>query len=386
MSKLGLKYFSPGNPGIPAVNGGKWNIATNYNVDFTKILQEVGIKKNDFLSVCLFLRFSSEGLFVCAAKRREVSPEYRSSFEALWIFVPIAIEIPPDILSTCVEELPLVFDHPEAFESPEAFIDIVPEIFHKDFPDKESQEEKKEEDNPRLSEALSQFISEGNPIEFKNDNLKEMKGSRVGYLALEDDEELQLVLSGGFKKQYRHFGLILLTDNPVKVESSLPGIFLPELLMLRQKRLEEDNIEGVENSEDESQETVEEITEATGEKSEDPVTKENIDTPDDSQTHLEEGENLTNDSRETSEIDLEDPDSGAVVKDDQNSASDQNLAIDQIGTPEDIEDSNTLVTPEESDKKNFLSRYNIARIDRFSFLLGFATATIIFIFIYLMIL
>ncbi|MDE6682784.1 MAG: hypothetical protein K2J87_05105, partial [Muribaculaceae bacterium] len=86
MSKIGVKYISPVGLSFPAVNGGKWNLASNFRGDFCRILSESGVGKTDYHTVSLFMKFVASGMFLCAAKRNNVAN--KNCLEALWLFVP----------------------------------------------------------------------------------------------------------------------------------------------------------------------------------------------------------------------------------------------------------------------------------------------------------
>lgn len=221
MSRIGLKYISSTSPGFPAVNPGRWNRASNFRNDLGKVLSDSGIDEEDCLSVAVYFKLTSEGKFLCAARREESLQWTGLTYEALWMFIPINADIPSEELASSIEELVSIFKHKEAFVSPEAFVDSLPSIFLKDFP------------------------------EVENKNVEEgMRGHRVGFLSFESLEELKIILSGGFRPQYENFGLLLLTDNPVRVETTLPRIVLPELILAKELKSISEGSERTDEDED----------------------------------------------------------------------------------------------------------------------------------------
>ena len=209
MSRIGLKYISTGALNFPAINGGKWNLASYFKGDFHRILSESGIGKEDYDSVALYMKFVATGMFLCCAKRSMAGKKDAS--ETLWLFVPYGTVVSPKELAGLADELLEMFDHPEAFSASESFQDMLPSLFLKDFEE----------------------------VAYDNEVIP-MTGSRIGYINYEEKSELELILSSGFKSQYENYGLILLTDNPVPVEASLPRIYLPELMLHRQLKREAD--------------------------------------------------------------------------------------------------------------------------------------------------
>ncbi|MDE6717987.1 MAG: hypothetical protein K2J70_07335 [Muribaculaceae bacterium] len=238
MSRPGLKYVSPGERSIPAVNSGKWNRATNYSVDFAKVLGDVGIKPSDTNTVELFLRYVTGGRFLCAAKRKRRKTSSERTYEALWMFIPDDCGITPQELADIIEQLPLIFRHKEAFMSQEGFEDILPGVFFEKEnevmnPEKPGDSDKAPVEGESDKESRSEKTFDFGIAEKATPN---QEGWRVGYVNLECREDLETVLGCGYKRQYDNFGLILLCDNPVRVESILPRIFLPELALNRQMR------------------------------------------------------------------------------------------------------------------------------------------------------
>lgn len=215
---------------FPVVNGGKWNTASNLRVAFNRILSEAGVEQTDYVSVMLFMKFISEGMLLCAAKRGgDCNAGRNYSSEAIWLFVPKGMIVSASNLVTAADELVSMFERPWIFDNAEAFRDSLSELFLEEFPE--------------LPESGSEKIA--------------MTGSRIGYLSFDTVEELEVILSTGYKTQYESYGLILLTDNPVPVEASLPRIYLPELMLHRQIQREkvaenvfDDSISMQENDED----------------------------------------------------------------------------------------------------------------------------------------
>lgn len=338
MKRVGIKYISPGERGIPAVNSGKWNKATDMSYDFGRILGEVGIEPEDSDSVELFMRYVDDGMFLAAAKRKFISRENKWGYEALWMFVPGNIEIEGGEIVDCIEQLPMLFDHKYAFTGPEAFQDILPGIFFKEFPEIEVEGEIKD-------------------ISLEKER---MKGNRVGYISLESREELEFVVKAGFKKQYRNFGLILLSDNPVRVEDLLPGILIPEMTMPRLLvEPQEDNKEEEEVGDSEIVDNEELLEEIPGDES-----------ADDGELSLEKGDD---DISETSE-EVEE----SIIENE--SDNDQELS----STPESRSEAACFLPvdnypPMDTNQQEKRD----GDFDWKSFILGFLTATIIFVIIML---
>lgn len=271
MSKIGLKYISPGELNFPAVNGGKWNLASNFRGDFRKILSESGIGLSDYDTVALYMKFVMSGMFLCAAKRRNSAN--KDSYETLWLFLPHGTVIKEAEFIASVSELVSMFEHPESFSSAEAFQDILSDRFKKEFEE----------------------------VPFQNIEAQ-MNGSRIGYINYEDESELALILTSGYKSQYENFGLILLTDNPVPVEASLPRIYLPELMLHRQLRREAETVIEEATSEEKkaSEEETSEETTASEElvTSEEPVISEEPELLKDNETHEEKSQEVEEEDKE----------------------------------------------------------------------------------------
>ena len=250
MKRLGLKYISSTGVNFPAVNSGRWNLATNFKGNFNRILTESGIDAEDDESVALYMRFTETGMLLCAARRCFPVGEPTPHFQTLWMFVPDSILISNEHLSKAAMELAGIFDHPEAFTSIEAFEDILPPIFRKDFEEENSGEEEPSEEDKAAEEAgkkLEREIFEAfsgfgkEKAEEKEEQARrKMTGERIGYVGYDNITELEIILSAGYIPQYANFGLIYLTDYPIRVESLLPGLFHPELILHRQ--IERDRI------------------------------------------------------------------------------------------------------------------------------------------------
>lgn len=253
MARIGLKYISSSGNTFPAVNPGKWTLASNFRTDLGQVLTDCGIYEDDWGKVAVFMRYVRTGLFICAARRLEVEDASPLDYEALWMFIPSDVKISSKDMNLSVRELTEIFEHEEAFDNPEAFADALPPIFLRDFdnPFEERREEKEiEEERGETAgeeeEVEDKEISKGEDVG-KNISLTDahkdgtvlvnshpMNGRRVGYVPYENDEELELIYELGDMPQYENFGLIFITDNPVRVESSLPRIVLPEMVLLRQ--------------------------------------------------------------------------------------------------------------------------------------------------------
>ncbi|MDE6027372.1 MAG: hypothetical protein K2G23_04835, partial [Muribaculaceae bacterium] len=249
MRRIGLKYISSLGSNFPAVNGGKWNLASNFYGDFNRILSETGVEQYDYETVSTFLRFIEDGMLICAARRQYIPNDTGSPYEALWMYISDEAELSPKDLASATLELSGIFDHPEAFTSVEAFEDILHGFFHLDFGRKEQDSSEKPEDEKGDKEETKQ---EGQKeIDSREDVVKDkkekgrgkparqkMSGSRIGYVGYDTLAELEIILSARFSPQYANFGLIFLTDYPVRVETSLPRIYLPELMLFQQMERE----------------------------------------------------------------------------------------------------------------------------------------------------
>ena len=226
MKRIGLKYISSTGKNFPAINGGKWNIASNFQGDFNKILSEAGIEADDFESISFFMRYVEEGMLLSAVRRQNVRTETGRHYESLWMFVPTDISIAKAEIALAASELAGIYGCPDALTSMEGLEDILPEIFRKEF---------ESDDLPAA------------PI-------PKMTGSRVGYIPYDNLAEFEVILSAGYSQQYSNFGLILITDYGVRVEASFPRVFLPELMLFQQLERQKDIPEPDSQEEVDSQE------------------------------------------------------------------------------------------------------------------------------------
>ena len=226
MKRIGLKYISSTGKNFPAINGGKWNIASNFQGDFNKILSEAGIEADDFESISFFMRYIEEGMLLSAVRRQNVRTETGRHYESLWMFVPTDISIAKEEIALAASELAGIYGCPDALTSMEGLEDILPDIFRKEF---------ESDDLPAA------------PI-------SKMAGSRVGYIPYDNLAEFEVILSAGYSQQYSNFGLILITDYGVRVEASFPRVFLPELMLFQQLERQKDIPEPDSQEEVDSQE------------------------------------------------------------------------------------------------------------------------------------
>ena len=131
MRRIGLKYISSTGKNFPAINGGKWNIASNFQGDFNQILSEAGIEADDFESISFFMRYVEEGMLLSAVRRQNVRTETGRHYESLWMFVPTDISIAKEEIALAASELAGIYGCPDALTSMEGLEDILPEIFRK---------------------------------------------------------------------------------------------------------------------------------------------------------------------------------------------------------------------------------------------------------------
>ncbi|MDE6256113.1 MAG: hypothetical protein K2M39_07965 [Muribaculaceae bacterium] len=354
MSRIGLKYISPESLSFPAINGGKWNLASNFRGNFIRILSEAGVRKNDYDTILLFMKFVKGGMFLCAAKRRFLETVAKKSWETIWLFIPQGTVITASELVSAAEELVSMYEHPEAFTTPEAFEDMLSDIFHREFLE--------EKENVKCNE--------------KGNEINPMHSSRIGYVNYEDIHELEIILSTGYKPQYDNFGLILLTDNPVRVEASLPRIYLPELTLHRQLQREK----AIEAEREKIEVEQQENEESSDERSDDEETMENDAPVENNQIENKEEEN-------NQETEPATPDS--VITDDAvskmeeeaggNNSEEVEVSIEEpteLAIPDDANSS--LEPPEQGINKNNHKDFSVR-----SFFFGFATATLLFLLIFM---
>ena len=226
MKRIGLKYISSTGKNFPAINGGKWNIASNFQGDFNKILSEAGIEADDFESISFFMRYVEEGMLLSAVRRQYVRTETGRHYESLWMFVPTNISIAKEEIALAASELAGIYGCPDALTSMEGLEDILPDIFRKEF-----------ESDDRSAAPIPK-----------------MTGSRVGYIPYDNLAEFEVILSAGYSQQYSNFGLILITDYGVRVEASFPRVFLPELMLFQQLERQKDIPEPDSQEDSDSQE------------------------------------------------------------------------------------------------------------------------------------
>lgn len=380
MKRLGLKYISSTGVNFPAINSGKWNLATNFKGNFNRILTESGIDADDDESVALYLRFTDTGMLLCAARRCFPVGEPSSHFQTLWMFVPDNLLISKENLSKAAVELAGIFNHPEAFTSMEAFEDILPPIFLKDFEEGKSGEDELSEEDKAAEEAgkkLEREIFEGFSG-FGKEKVKEneatpgkkMTGERIGYVGFDNLTELEVILSSGYISQYSNFGLIYLTDYPIRVESLLPGLFHPDLILYRQ--LERDRIREEEERKRREEEAVKEMNEKETENAEE------------SDNEGEDpGESQAEEAIENNKTLLDAGDSIEPGKDNEGGEEEKKEEGVEPETLIHEQHPHLEETPESKEKL----RKRIAKsYMELSFWLGFLTATLLYLLIYIVVL